>query len=255
VIVSVAHLDDEERALVLGVLLEEVLSWVRSLPGSTRAAFALERLRILRDGKVAYRVKRVSRNRVTERVMTPVECLARLASIVAPPRYPLLRLHGVFGARHRWRARVVPRPPAVTKACAPKTDASCNGRVAPPATPSCDSETNAVKPTPPAHGDGRAAFAEPPLDLGALVTAGRAELVAPNVLSLLHWERIEHGALFASSSRIDWRSLLRRSFQVDLRTCQNCGARLEVRAVVTDPDDIERVLPSLHRSRDPPAAA
>ena len=34
VIVSVAHLDDDERALVLGVLLEEVLAWVRSLPGS-----------------------------------------------------------------------------------------------------------------------------------------------------------------------------------------------------------------------------
>ncbi len=35
-IVSVAHLDDTERQLVLGVLLEEVLSWVRSLPGSSR---------------------------------------------------------------------------------------------------------------------------------------------------------------------------------------------------------------------------
>ncbi len=35
-VVSVAHLDDEERALVLGVLLEEVLSWVRTLPGSQR---------------------------------------------------------------------------------------------------------------------------------------------------------------------------------------------------------------------------
>lgn len=34
VIVSVAHLDDDDRALVLGVLLEEVLSWVRSLPGT-----------------------------------------------------------------------------------------------------------------------------------------------------------------------------------------------------------------------------
>lgn len=34
VIVSVAHLDDDERALVLGMLLEEVLSWVRSLSGS-----------------------------------------------------------------------------------------------------------------------------------------------------------------------------------------------------------------------------
>ncbi len=34
VIVSVAHLDDDERALVLGILLEEVLSWVRGLSGS-----------------------------------------------------------------------------------------------------------------------------------------------------------------------------------------------------------------------------
>jgi len=36
VIVSVAHLDDEERALVLGVLLEELLAWTRSLPGSQK---------------------------------------------------------------------------------------------------------------------------------------------------------------------------------------------------------------------------
>jgi hypothetical protein len=35
-VVSVAHLDEDERALVLGVLLEEVLSWVRTLPGSER---------------------------------------------------------------------------------------------------------------------------------------------------------------------------------------------------------------------------
>jgi hypothetical protein len=35
-IVSVAHLDDAERALVLGVLLEEVLTWVRAQPGSAR---------------------------------------------------------------------------------------------------------------------------------------------------------------------------------------------------------------------------
>jgi hypothetical protein len=35
-IVSVAHFDDEERSLVLGVLLEEYLSWVRTLAGSQR---------------------------------------------------------------------------------------------------------------------------------------------------------------------------------------------------------------------------
>jgi len=36
VVVSVAHLDDEERVLVLGVVLEEILSWVRGLPGTSR---------------------------------------------------------------------------------------------------------------------------------------------------------------------------------------------------------------------------
>jgi hypothetical protein len=36
VIFSVAHLEDEQRALVLGLLLDEVLGWVRNLPGTQR---------------------------------------------------------------------------------------------------------------------------------------------------------------------------------------------------------------------------
>ena len=35
-IISVAHLDDDERAMVLGVILEEVLAWVRCQQGTTR---------------------------------------------------------------------------------------------------------------------------------------------------------------------------------------------------------------------------
>jgi hypothetical protein len=34
VIISVAHLDDDERALVLGILLDQLLAWVRGLCGS-----------------------------------------------------------------------------------------------------------------------------------------------------------------------------------------------------------------------------
>ncbi|HEY4106914.1 MAG TPA: helicase HerA-like domain-containing protein [Polyangiaceae bacterium] len=34
VVLSVAHLEDAERALVLGVVLEEILAWTRSLPGT-----------------------------------------------------------------------------------------------------------------------------------------------------------------------------------------------------------------------------
>jgi hypothetical protein len=44
VIVSVAHLDDDERALVLGVVLEQFLSWVRTLSGTSelRALLVLD---------------------------------------------------------------------------------------------------------------------------------------------------------------------------------------------------------------------
>ena len=35
VIVSVAHLDDQERSLVLGLVFDQILAWVRSLPGTS----------------------------------------------------------------------------------------------------------------------------------------------------------------------------------------------------------------------------
>jgi hypothetical protein len=56
-------------------------------------------------------VKKVGRGRVKLRVMMPVECMARLAALVPPPRFPLLRFHGVLAPRHRWRSSVVPQPP------------------------------------------------------------------------------------------------------------------------------------------------
>jgi hypothetical protein len=47
----------------------------------TRAPFALDRIEVLRDGRICYRVKTVRRGR-THRVMTPMEFMARLAALV-----------------------------------------------------------------------------------------------------------------------------------------------------------------------------
>ncbi len=82
-----------------------------------RPAFSLARLGVRRDGLVVYRVKNAGCGRVKPRVMSPVECLARLAAMVPSPRYPLLRLHGVLAARPPWRARVVPRQPESQAGC------------------------------------------------------------------------------------------------------------------------------------------
>jgi hypothetical protein len=79
-----------------------------------RPCFALERLSILRDGAVAYQVK-YPRRQGTHRGMKPIAFLARLAALVPPPRYPLLRYHGVL-APHAKRRRVVV-PKGAERAC------------------------------------------------------------------------------------------------------------------------------------------
>jgi hypothetical protein len=58
---------------------------------AARPPLSLERLRRLSGGRVAYRVKYVSRGRAKHRVMTSVELLARLSALLPPPRYPLTR--------------------------------------------------------------------------------------------------------------------------------------------------------------------
>ena len=204
----------------------------------TRPAFALERIHVRPDGNVTYRVKKVSRGRATHRVMTPLEFLARRAALIPPPRYPLLRFHGVLAPRHGLRARVVPRPPT-------KRPRSC-----PAARSAAPPDQRSAGP-----GDGSAAFAPEPKDpfpmrdlLGA---ASAATHVAPNVLSVAHWARLHDGELFAPLSRVEWATLLRRTFDVDVRTCLRCGGRLDVRAVVTEPASRSRRCARALRLRGP----
>ena len=49
--------------------------------------------------------------------------------------------------------------------------------------------------------------------------------------------------------RLGWANLLARVFAVDITTCSKCGGKMCVVDVVTDPDDIARIL---HGARAPP---
>jgi hypothetical protein len=62
----------------------------------TRPPFSMERFTELSDGRIAYAVRHPLGPGKTHRVMTPVELLARLAALVPPPRFPLLRYFGVL---------------------------------------------------------------------------------------------------------------------------------------------------------------
>jgi Putative transposase len=50
-----------------------------------RPPFSLSRFRLLRDGRISYRVKKSTRRTSRCRIMTPVECIARLCALVPSP--------------------------------------------------------------------------------------------------------------------------------------------------------------------------
>jgi hypothetical protein len=190
--------------------------------------------------------------------MTPMEFLARLAAIVPPPRYPLLRYHGVLGPRSSWRRDVVPNAPAA-RSCEqrpPTKDREVESR----ASGACDragltphrsgsSRERAPSALPASVAD-TVATSDRGNDTGAVYA--KAVLLAPNVLSTKHWIRLLGGSLYAASPRIDWATLLRRSFEVDVLRRAGCGGRLRVLGEVTEPSLVGLILESLGLPREAP---
>jgi hypothetical protein len=70
-----------------------------------------------------------------------------------------------------------------------------------------------------------------------------------------HWSRLLGGMLYAASPRLDWASLLRRSFDVDVLACPSCGGRLRVLGEVTAPAIVRLVLETLGMPTDAPRVA
>lgn len=218
-----------------------------------RPPFSLERLRKLPGGRLAYRIKSVGYGRAKTRVMTSLELLARLCALIPPPRYPLVRYHGVLAPRSPWRRQVIPRAPS-GRTKQPK----CTGAASKPT-----ERTNRREPRDSAQREGRAARPSPMTSIVAAAPvqqSGDVVILSPNVLSLRHWQRLLGGLLYAASPRVDWATLMRRSFAVDVLRCASCGGRLRVLGEVTEPILVRVVLerlglefeaPPVARARDP----
>ncbi len=117
----------------------------RLLHYCARPPLALERLSVLDDGRICYRIKDTEQ----VRLMTPMQFMGRLAALVPPPRYPLVRYYGAWAPHSQWRSRVVPAAP-------------------PPTLPAC-TEPSALPPLP----------CPPAERLSVAVTASRSETASP----------------------------------------------------------------------------
>ncbi len=286
------HRADEERpdtpALVVerdgfnlhaGVRIEagDDLGRERLLRYAARPPLSLERLRRLPGGRVGYRIKYVARGgRGKYRVMTGIEFLARLAAITCPPRYPLTRFAGVLAPRSAWRREVVPKPRERPDACAasraekpaPAADKADKRKVsANGATERHERAGFKALPSSPrgdrAGSDGSASArpATPASDVAMTATVLRAPgpgdviQLAPNIISVKHWDRLLGGLLYAVQPRVDWATLLRRSLSVDVLECPKCHGRLRVVAVITEREPVQRILAHLGLPTEPPPVA
>jgi hypothetical protein len=76
---------------------------------AARPALATERLSRLSDGRLLYALKQRWRDGTTHIGFEPLELLEKLAALVPPPRFHLVRYHGVLAPAARHRASIVPK--------------------------------------------------------------------------------------------------------------------------------------------------
>ncbi len=76
---------------------------------ASRGPIATGRLSLTSDGHVVVRLRRPWRDGTTHLKLTAHELIEKLCALVAPPRFNLVRFHGLLAPNHRLRSLVVPR--------------------------------------------------------------------------------------------------------------------------------------------------
>ncbi len=99
---------------LLGVRLRDRVALERLCRYGLRAPFAVSRFSLAADGRIVYRLRKPWPKPGGARclVLEPGELLKRLAALVPAPYSHMVRYHGVFANRSRWRP-LLPSPPAV----------------------------------------------------------------------------------------------------------------------------------------------
>ena len=139
-----AHLDGFSLHAGVRVHEHDRVGLERLCRYAARPPFALHRLTAGPEGKLVYRMKR-PRGGSLFLLLTPDELLARIATLVPPPRAHALRYHGVFAPNSRVRAQVVPEQ--VADAAEPDARCPRTTSTKAPATPPKTRSPDAPAPT------------------------------------------------------------------------------------------------------------
>ncbi|MFC1643307.1 transposase [Myxococcota bacterium] len=190
----------------------------RLLRYCARPPLSLDRLSVTDGGMIAYRLQKPCSPTQTHRLMTPLQFMSRLAALVAPPRCPLIRFHGVFGPHSLWRSSVVPDTVTATE----QDSAHECGHGSRPATATL--QGGSVRREPKSSREATAA---------AVVLVAPTKAARPTEANAT--QNDPAGPRFSAPWRIDWATLLKRTYREDVLACP-CGGRLRFVALVTEPE-------------------
>jgi hypothetical protein len=183
-----------------------------------------------------YRLKQRWRDGSTHVVFEPAELMEKLAALVPPPRFHLVRYHGILGPCASERDRIVPvrrSAPAAEATAEPSWEPGAKHRSTADAARIVFHEEIAAK-----QEDSPARAA---LGAGPIEPVGESA-AAPATPAL-------------RARRLTWAELLRRVLAIDVLECPRCGGRLRLLVAIHSPDAQHAILDCLGLpSRAPPLA-
>lgn len=206
-----------------------------------RTPVATERLSRLDDGRLLYRLRHRWRDGTTHVVFEPGELVEKLAALVPPPRFHLVRYHGILGPAAGRRPQVVPDRVASAR---PEGAMGRCGR---------DDSRRITR----SEGSGQEQEAEARRDaISKPVGAGDA---GASVGTSARFEAADAtdspGDTRYRARRLAWADLLRRVFAVDVLECPRCGGRMRPLATIHPPEATRAILECLGLpARAPPTA-
>jgi hypothetical protein len=203
---------------------------------AARPALATERLSRLDDGRLLYRLKRRWRDGTEAIVFEPIELVEKLAALVPPPRFHMVRYHGVLAPRARNRDRITPSAATIAMTSAPSGPARATQ---PPPPRPMPHKPSPQLPQRTHREDNRSRAEQSPTH--------RPEIEPANAEATEATARIR--------KRLTWPELMQRVFAVDVLRCPQCGAAMRIIAEIHPPDTTRAILDCLGLpARAPPLA-
>ena len=205
-----------------------------------RPPVATERLSRLDDGRLLYRLKHRWRDGTTHAVFTPQELVEKLAALVPPPRFHLVRYHGVLGPCASERDRIVPAGEGAGRAQPDSTLESVPALARVENDPACaassatqDSASVEMHESMP---EGDLMLATPP----AIPAARDGAPAWPDG---------------ARARRLAWAELMERVFAIDVLECPRCRGPMRILATIHPPEHTSAILACMDLPvRAPPLA-